>query len=302
MREAAERKVKSILSAFTRTSSMRDYYDILDLSLGATAEQIRAAYLFHIKAFHPDKFAPGTDHARNAHRRTKEIIEAYGVLSKPHFRAEYDFRKYTGPKYAVLQSSQTVGSGRKDETQRSRNSRFQIFRDRKAILQLRILGPIAALIIVSLVAWLLRKHQPKTDDTAWAQGPWLTHGNENHFVVATRQSEVSALDENSTGKQTNEEKDRREAARVGEFKASREAHVAWELEQKRDYRNAVKLYQDAAAFGNPDAETNLAKLYLRGKGVGRDDNRARALLEKAAAQGHEEAQRILNALSVHLTP
>ena len=83
---------------------------------------------------------------------------------------------------------------------------------------------------------------------------------------------------------------------MAEFEASREAHVAWELEQKRDYRNAVKLYQDAAAYGNPDAETNLAKLYLRGQGVPRDDNKARALLEKAASQGHEEAQRILNTL------
>ncbi len=89
---------------------------------------------------------------------------------------------------------------------------------------------------------------------------------------------------------------------MGEFDASREAHIAWELEQKKDYRNAVRLYQDAAAYGNPDAETNLAKLYLRGKGIQRDDNKARALLEKAASQGHEEAQRILRALSAHLTP
>ncbi len=299
MDKSAEKKVKSIPSGFTRTSSMRDYYDILDVPRDAKAEQIRAAYLFHIKAFHPDKFAPETDHARDAHRRTKEIIEAYGVLSKPHFRAEYDrFRQDTGPKYAVLRSSKTVGPGRKDETQRSRNSRFQIRRAWKAFFQLPILGPIATLIIASLVAWLVQKHQPRTYYT----GPWRTYGDNTHFVFGKRQSEVRVLGKKNTGGQTNEEKDRREAARVGEFEASRKTHVARELEQKKDYRNAVQFYQDAAAYGNPEAETNLAKLYLRGKGVGHDDNRARAPLNRAAAQGHEEAQRILNTLSVHLTP
>ncbi len=85
-----------------RPSSTRDYYDILDVPRDATAEQIRAAHRFHIEAFLPDKFAPGTDHARNAHQRTQEITEAYGVLSKPHFRAEYD--RFLKCKYAVQSS------------------------------------------------------------------------------------------------------------------------------------------------------------------------------------------------------
>ncbi|HEX7518427.1 MAG TPA: DnaJ domain-containing protein [Chthoniobacterales bacterium] len=145
---------------------MRDYYEILDVPRDATEEQIRTAYRFHIKAFHPDKFAAETDHARNAQRRTEEIIEAYGVLSKPHFRAEYDrFRKYTGTEHAA-QSSEVVAPGRKGEAQRSRKSRFQILRNWKGIFQLRVLGPIAALIVVSLVAWLLRKQQPQDRNAA----------------------------------------------------------------------------------------------------------------------------------------
>jgi curved DNA-binding protein CbpA len=291
---------------------MRDYYDILDVLQNATAEQIREAYRFHIKAFHPDKFAPGTDHARNAHRRTQEIIEAYEVLSKPRFRAEYDHsRKYTGPKYEVL-SSETVGPGRKDKAPRSRRFRFQVPRYGEAILQFGVFGLIAAVIIVFIVAWLSRNRPPQIYDTASEVRGALIPASTSFLSSVTPSLAASVTKEIPAAriptKLENESEIPRDstfgiadAGRKGEFEASREAHVAWELEQKKDYRNAVKLYQDAAAYGNPDAETNLAKLYLRGIGVPRDDNKARALLEKAASQGHEEAQRVLNTLSVHLT-
>jgi curved DNA-binding protein CbpA len=292
---------------------MRDYYNILDVSQDATAEEIRLAYRFHIKAFHPDKFAPGTDHARNAHRRTQEIIEAYDVLSKPHFRAEYDlFRKCEKLESSVL-SSETFKAGREDEAPRSRSFRFRSPRTGEAILQLRAFGPIAAVIIVFIFAWFQRNHQrqiynatSRVRNALTAAPPgFLSSTAPSPAALVTRALPVARISgkldtlsdvpKDSTFGVT-------EPGRIAEFEASREAHVAWELEQKRDYPNAVRLYQDAVAYGNPDAETNLAKLYLRGKGVQRDDNKARALLEKAASQGHEEAQRILKAISSHLTP
>jgi curved DNA-binding protein CbpA len=280
---------------------MRDYYDILNISRHATEDRIREAYRFQIKAFHPHKFIPGTDEARDAQRRTQEILEAYSVLSKRHFRAEYDrFREETGPEYEV-ESSVTVEPHPKDEAQRLQRSRFQIWRDRTATLQLHVLGPVAALITVSLVAWLLQRHQPETYDTASAMRDTEFSAQSSFAPPALVPEEAPA---DLTAGKSEDETDMRqdstlrvtETLQMGEFEASRETHVAWELEQKRDYRNAAKLYQDAAAYGNPDAETNLAKLYLRGKGVPRDENKARALLEKAAEQGHEEAQRILGTI------
>ena len=70
---------------------MRRYYQILGISPNATPEEIKAAWLFSIKAFHPDKFSSSSpQHQRTADTRTKAINEAYAVLSDPHKRSAYD--------------------------------------------------------------------------------------------------------------------------------------------------------------------------------------------------------------------
>jgi molecular chaperone DnaJ len=68
------------------TRSKRDYYEILGVDRGATAEAIKRAYRKLAVKFHPDK-NPG-DHA--AEERFKELGEAYDVLADPEKRAAYD--------------------------------------------------------------------------------------------------------------------------------------------------------------------------------------------------------------------
>jgi hypothetical protein len=147
-----------------------------------------------------------------------------------------------------------------------------------------------------------------TDVTDWQfvevrdvpPGPWRTYGDNNHFVIAKRQTEQRMAQESAVGKNKPEEPDRAETAR--RFEVGRQTHRGWELEQKKDYRGAAKLYQASASSGDPYAQTYLAKLYLVGKGVPRDASKAKALLEKAAAQEHEEAKIMLEILSSHLSP
>jgi TPR repeat protein len=51
----------------------------------------------------------------------------------------------------------------------------------------------------------------------------------------------------------------------------------------------LKELQDAAAKGNPRAETQLGEMLLRGDGIAKDEARGLALLEKAARAGQSNA-------------
>ncbi len=65
---------------------MADYYDILEISRGATAEEVKKAYRKQALKYHPDK-NPGDSEAE---KRFKEISEAYEVLSDDKKRQMYD--------------------------------------------------------------------------------------------------------------------------------------------------------------------------------------------------------------------
>jgi chaperone protein DnaJ len=64
----------------------RDYYDVLDVSKNATAEEIKKAYRKKAIQYHPDK-NPGD---KDAEEKFKEAAEAYEVLSDPEKRKRYD--------------------------------------------------------------------------------------------------------------------------------------------------------------------------------------------------------------------
>jgi curved DNA-binding protein CbpA len=67
-----------------------DYYKILGVVDTAEDAVIRAAYKALMQIYHPDKF--NGDRAE-AERRTKDIVEAYSVLSDPAKRKAYDQRR-----------------------------------------------------------------------------------------------------------------------------------------------------------------------------------------------------------------
>ena len=67
-------------------SSRGDHYFTLGVKDTATAEEIRDAYRALMKQYHPDLNEGNV----RANDRGKRINEAYGVLSDPKSRAEYD--------------------------------------------------------------------------------------------------------------------------------------------------------------------------------------------------------------------
>jgi curved DNA-binding protein len=62
---------------------MKDYYKVLGLEKGASAEDIKKAYRHLSKKYHPDATQGSDD-------KFKEIQEAYSILSDPQKRKEYD--------------------------------------------------------------------------------------------------------------------------------------------------------------------------------------------------------------------
>lgn len=64
----------------------RDFYDILGVSKGATAEEIKKAYRKVALKYHPDR-NPGD---KESEEKFKEAAEAYEVLSNPEKRQRYD--------------------------------------------------------------------------------------------------------------------------------------------------------------------------------------------------------------------
>lgn len=97
----------------------KNYYDILGVSVKASAEEITAAKNALAKQYHPDvNLKDGIDTTE----QMQQILEAYHVLSDPARRADYD-REITG-RTAVMQ---TFDLHNMEETQENNEEGFVVY-------------------------------------------------------------------------------------------------------------------------------------------------------------------------------
>lgn len=90
----------------------RDYYEVLGLQKGASADDIKGAYRKAALKWHPDRWVNGTDaEKKTAEEKFKEASEAYSVLSDPDKKAKYDQFGFAGVSGAADQNwAQGFGS------------------------------------------------------------------------------------------------------------------------------------------------------------------------------------------------
>ena len=75
-----------------------DYYKVLGVASNASAEEIRRAYHKLAFKYHPDR----NRETEEAHKKMRELNDAYAILSDPIKRREYDLpRRYSNrvPKF-----------------------------------------------------------------------------------------------------------------------------------------------------------------------------------------------------------
>lgn len=75
------------------TESKRDYYEVLEVARGASAEEIKKSYRKLARTYHPDVNQGDT----SAEERFKEVAEAYEVLSDASKREAYDRFGHAAP-------------------------------------------------------------------------------------------------------------------------------------------------------------------------------------------------------------
>ena len=79
-------------------TTKRDYYDVLSVERGASADEIKSAYRKAALRWHPDR-NPGNKH--EAEEKFREATEAYSVLSDSQKRQVYDTYGHAGLSSAV---------------------------------------------------------------------------------------------------------------------------------------------------------------------------------------------------------
>lgn len=67
-----------------------DYYRVLGVLDSAEEVVIKAAYKALIQIYHPDRYPDGSEGQSEANQKTKDINEAYRVLSNPELRRRHD--------------------------------------------------------------------------------------------------------------------------------------------------------------------------------------------------------------------
>ncbi|KAK1554939.1 hypothetical protein Q3G72_019473 [Acer saccharum] len=119
----AERTRRSTYNTSRHISSPASLYEVLGIQMGATSQEIKAAYRRLARVLHPDVAAATRQNDDNTAFEFMKVHEAYETLSDPEKRAVYDLslfrqRRPVSSPFAMSTSASTA-SGFSGYTRRS---------------------------------------------------------------------------------------------------------------------------------------------------------------------------------------
>jgi TPR repeat protein len=121
---------------------------------------------------------------------------------------------------------------------------------------------------------------------------------EEKKTVTIRENENSVIDV-TLNKKDNEKNNVRDTSGNTTEKAKALFKEGNEFYKKKDYKNAIRLYRDAADIGNAYAMNNLGSMYEHGEGVDQSHLEAVKWYKKAAELGDSLAMNNLGIMYVH---
>ncbi len=91
-------KIFDVDSFLAHIDSAKDHYEALDVSRGASLQQIKDAYHTLARQYHPDRFHQSAPELRSRLESAfARIAQAYELLNDPMRRADYDQRRISKP-------------------------------------------------------------------------------------------------------------------------------------------------------------------------------------------------------------
>ena len=128
---------------------MKNYYEILEVNNKASREIIDKAYKVLVKKYHPDLYEP--QKKQYATKKTKEINEAYHILSDEFLREQYDIElekqeiEQLNKRYQIRQNN-INNSNQKEQTKSKESTKHPNTNNKKEIENKNNVGTLAGLV------------------------------------------------------------------------------------------------------------------------------------------------------------
>lgn len=278
--------------------TVADALKILELQSPYSKEELGKAYRHALMVWHPDRFSGNEELIKKAEAKTREIIEAFELLSSLSASqgaagtAEQAEKAAPVRKAGTQDSQRAAGTAPMPQVERltTTGKKGRGSSDRATWI---ITG--VSVVVAGVLIAMLSKHTPKKEEAAQATA---SSAATEAATKGTPPVHAQVEDTTKTKAETSVASNRERAER-GDAEA--QDNLGWSFYAgegvSKDEDEAVKWFRKAAEQGNVRAQWHLGHVYRFGTGAGiKDVNEGLKWWHKAAEGGEARAQWVLGAI------